>query len=328
MSRIYDSITELVGHTPLVELHNYEQELGLKARLLGKLEYFNPTGSVKDRAALNMIREAEQNGRLHPGDTILDFTSGNTGIATAAFANARGYRYAVVIQPGVSAERTAILKAYGVTLLQSTDVPGFQEMLDNGGLSMKVLSEVMNAYADAQGYYYIDQGTNINNPLAHYYTTAPEIWEDTEGKVDIVVALVGTGGTLAGISRYMKERNPRIQIIGAQPAKASRRSPENPNPNTIDGVLAFDGVASWKIPVFFDEHHLPYDECLDIVAEDAYETGRRLVRTDGIFLGQSASAAVKAATIVAQRPENESKNIVIMLADNAFKYLSTNMYKD
>ena len=144
MSKIYDSITELVGHTPLVELKNYEKELGLKARLLGKLEYFNPTGSVKDRVALNMIIEAEKSGELKPGGAILDFTSGNTGIATAAFANSMGYKYAVVIQPGVSAERTAILKAYGVTLLQADDVPGFREMLDNGGLSMKVLTKIMN----------------------------------------------------------------------------------------------------------------------------------------------------------------------------------------
>ncbi len=327
MSKIYGSITELVGRTPLVELTNYEKKLGLHAHLLGKLEYFNPTGSVKDRAALNMILEAEKSGKLKPGDTILDFTSGNTGIATAAFANARGYHYAVVIQPGVSAERTMILKAYGVTLLQAGDVPGFQEMLDNGGLAMKTLAKIMNAYADAHGYYYIDQGTNENNPLAHYYTTGPEIWADTDGQVDIVVQLVGTGGTLAGLSRYMKEKNPNIQIIGAQPAKASRRSPENPHPNTIDGVLAFDGVAEQSVPVFFGEGK-PYDECIDILAEDAYATGRTLVKTDGIFLGQSASAAIKAATIVAKRPENAGKNIVIILADNAFKYLSTNMYKE
>lgn len=328
MSKIYDSITELVGHTPLVELKNYEKELGLKAHLLGKLEYFNPTGSVKDRVALNMIIEAEKSGELKPGGAILDFTSGNTGIATAAFANAMGYKYAVVIQPGVSAERTAILKAYGVTLLQADDVPGFREMLDNGGLSMKVLTKIMNEYAKEHGYFYINQGGNDNNPLAHYNTTGPEIWEDTEGKVDYVVQLVGTGGTLAGLSKFMKEKNPDVKIIGAQPAKASRRTPQNPNPNTIDGVLAFDGVPSQSIPTFFDEDNLPYDECIDILAEDAYETGRKLVKSDGIFLGQSAGAAITAATIVAKRPEAEGKNIVIILADNAFKYLSTNMYKE
>lgn len=185
MANIHQSITELVGHTPLVELKNYEEKLGLKAHLLGKLEYFNPSGSVKDRAALNMILEAEKSGKLKPGGKILDFTSGNTGIATAAFAKARGYEYAVVIQPGVSVERTLILKAYGVTLLQAGDVPGFLEMLQNGGLTMKQLSIVMNAYAKEHGYYYIDQGTNPDNPDAHYKTTGPEIWEDTDGKVVI-----------------------------------------------------------------------------------------------------------------------------------------------
>jgi cysteine synthase A len=223
-------------------------------------------------------------------------------------------------------ERTLILNAYGVELLQSGDVPGFDELLE-GGLSMSKLSVVMNKYANEHGYFYIDQGTNPDNPESHYLTTAPEIWEDTDGKVDYVVQLVGTGGTLAGISKYMKEKNPDIKIIAAQPAEASRRTPEHPNPNTIDGVLVFDGVEDEKVPPFFDKENPPYDECLDIVAEDAYETGRQVVKTDGIFLGQSASAAIKAATIIAQRPEAEGKNIVIILADNAFKYLSTNMYK-
>ncbi len=327
MSKIYQSITELVGHTPLVEFKNYEEKLGLEAHLLGKLEYFNPSGSVKDRAALNMILEAEKAGKLKKGDTILDFTSGNTGIATAAFANARGYQYAVVIQPGVSVERTQILKAYGVELLQAGDVPGFMEMLQNGGLSMSELEVIMTKYAEEKGYFYINQGGNNDNPEAHYKTTGPEIWEDTDGKVDYVIALVGTGGTLAGLSKYFKEKNPEIQIIGAQPAPQSRKSLEHPEANTIDGVLAFDGVADQAVPVFFDKEHHPYDECLDIIAEDAYETGRTLVKTDGVFLGQSAAAAVKAATDIARRPEAKGKNIVIMLADNVFKYLSTNIYK-
>ena len=279
MANIHSSITELVGHTPLVEFVNYEKELGLNAHLLGKLEYFNPSGSVKDRAALNMILEAEKSGKLKPGGTILDFTSGNTGIATAAFANSRGYKYVVVIQPGVSVERTLILKAYGVELLQAADVPGFMEMLQNGGLSMAKLTVIMNKYADEHGYFYIDQGTNPDNPEAHYRTTGPEIWEDTEA-------------------------------------------------NTIDGVLAFNDVPAQSVPVFFNPEQVPYDECLDIVAEDAYETGRRLVKSDGVFLGQSAAAALKAATIIAERPEASGKNIAIIMADNAFKYLSTKMYAE
>lgn len=325
MAKIYQSITELTGHTPLVELTGFEKKYGLNAHLLGKLEYFNPSGSVKDRAAIHMIEEAERRGELKPGDTILDFTSGNTGIATAAFANAKGYHYSVVIQPGVSEERTLILNAYGVNLLQAGDVPGFLEMLQNGGLTMEKLTVVMKAYAREHGYYYLNQGGNPDNPKAHYLTTGPEIWEDTDGNVDYVVQLVGTGGTLAGLSRYFREKNPEVKIIAAQPAKASRRTKDNPNPNVIDGVLAFDGVP--MLLSFWTREELPYDECLDVLAEDAYETGRQLVRTDGIFLGQSAAAAVYTAAQIAKRPEAAGKNIVMILADNAFKYLSTNMYK-
>ncbi len=326
MGKTFGSITELVGHTPLVEFRNFEKEYGLKARLYGKLEYFNPSGSVKDRAALSIIEEAEKAGKIKPGDTLLDFTSGNMGIATAAFANAKGYKYVVVIQPGVSKERTLILNAYGVELLQVDAVPGFKEMLDGEGLTMSRLARVMKPFADEHGYFYLDQGCNQDNPRAHYETTAPEIWDDLDGRVDYVVALVGTGGTLAGISKFFREKKPDVKIIGAQPAKASRRSKENPNPNVIDGVLAFDGVEN--LPGFWDSDHVPYDECLDILAEDAYETGRRLVKSDGIFLGQSAAAAVRAAEQVAKRKEAEGKNVAVILADNAFKYLSTPMYRE
>ena len=271
-----------------------------------------------------MIRDAEEKGELKEGDTILDFTSGNTGIATANYANAGGYKYATVIQPGVSEERSLILKALGVELLQAQDVPGFAEMLAEG-LTMKRLGEVMKAYADSKGYYYIDQGNNPVNAQTHYETTGPEIWEDMDGKVDYLVACVGTGGTLAGISKYFREKNPNIKIIGVQPAEASRRTPEHPNPNVIDGILVFDGAKS--LPAYFDADNLPYDECINVVAEDAYAVGRKVARADGAFLGQSAGAALYAATEVAKRPEAEGKNIVAILADNAFKYLSTPMYR-
>lgn len=325
MANIHHSLTELVGHTPLMELDNYEKSLGLSAHILGKLEYFNPSGSVKDRIAVSMIESAERDGKLKPGDTILDFTSGNTGIATATYANARGYKYAVVIQPGVSEERSLILKALGVNLLQAQDVPGFMEMLAEG-LTMKQLGIVMNAYAKAKGYYYIGQGDNPANEQAHFEHTAPEIWEDTDGKIDYVVACAGTGGTLAGISKFFKAKNPNIRIVGVQPAEASRRTKEHPNPNVIDGILVFDGKKK-SLPTFFDESALPYDEVIDVVAEDAYATGRKLAKTDGLFLGQSAGAAIYAATQVAKRPEAAGKTIVAILADNAFKYLSTQMYR-
>lgn len=326
MSNIHHSLAELVGHTPLMELDNYETELGLKAHLLGKLEYFNPSGSVKDRIVLNMIQAAEKQGKLKRGDTILDFTSGNTGIATATYANARGYGYATVIQPGVSKERSQILTALGTTLLQAGDVPGFMEMLAQG-LTMKRLDEVLSDYAAQKGYYYISQASNPANIDAHYSTTAPEIWEDTDGNVDYIVACVGTGGTLAGLSKYFREKNPNVKIIGGQPAEVSRRTPEHPNPNVIDGILVFDGEKK-SLPTFFDENNLPYDEVIDVVAEDAYATGRKVAKTDGLFLGQSAGAAIYVATQVAKRPEAEGKNIVIILADNAFKYLSTQMYQE
>ena len=326
MGKIYHSITELVGKTPLVRLHRYEEAEGAKGHILGKFEYFNPSGSVKDRAALNMILEAEYEGKLKPGMTIVDYTSGNTGIGTATFANAKGYHYVAVIQTGVSVERSQILKALGAELLQVTDVPGFAEMLKTG-LSLKGLGEVMGRFAKSKGWFYIDQCANPANARAHILSTGPEIWEDTDGKVDYVVQLVGTGGTLSGLSAYLRAKNPDIRIIGAQPAKQSLKDPAFPERNTIDGVLKFDGVPEDKVPALFSQFNVIYDECFDVIAEDAYEAGRKLVREEGFFVGQSAGAALFVAAQIAKRPEEEGKNIVVILADNAFKYLSTNMYK-
>ncbi len=325
MSKLYNSICELVGDTPLVRLHRYEESQGLNANILGKFEYFNPSGSVKDRAALNMIIDAEERGILKPGMTIVDFTSGNTGIGTATFANARGYEYVAVIQPGVSVERSQILKAVGAKLLQVSDVPGFAEMLKTG-LSMTELTKIMNDFAASKGWYYIDQCGNPANANVHIDTTGPEIWEATGGNVDYVVQLVGTGGTLAGLSKFFKDKNKDIKIIAAQPANQSLKDPAYPDRNTIDGVLKFDGVPEDKIPVQFSFYDTEYDECFEVIAEDAYEAGRNLVKQEGFFLGQSAGAALWVATQVAKRPEAKGKNIVVILADNAFKYLSTNMY--
>lgn len=326
MGKIYDSITELVGKTPLVRLHRYEEAEGISGHILGKFEYFNPSGSVKDRAALNMILEAEYEGKLKPGMTIVDYTSGNTGIGTATFANAKGYHYVAVIQPGVSVERSQILKALGAELLQVTDVPGFAEMLKTG-LSLEGLEDVMGSFAKSKGWFYINQCSNPANARAHIIGTGPEIWEDTNGRVDYVVQLVGTGGTLSGLSAYLRTKNPDVKIIGAQPAKQSLKDPAFPERNTIDGVLKFDGVPEDKVPALFHQFNAVYDECFDVIAEDAYEAGRKLVGSEGFFVGQSAGAALWVATQIAKRPEAAGKNIVVILADNAFKYLSTNMYK-
>lgn len=326
MGKIYDSIIDLVGNTPLVRLHRYEEAEHASGHILGKFEYFNPSGSVKDRAARNMILEAEYEGKLKPGMTIVDYTSGNTGIATAAFANAKGYHYAAVIQPGVSIERSQILKAMGAELLQVSDVPGFCEMLKTG-LSLEGLENVMESFAKSRGWFYINQCSNPANSRAHIIGTGPEIWEATDGKVDYVVQLVGTGGTLSGLSAYLRAKNPDVKIIGAQPAKQSLKDPVYPDRNTIDGVLKFDGVPDDKVPVLFKKFNTYYDECFDVIAEDAYETGRKLVRTEGFFVGQSAGAALWAATQIAKREEAADKNIIVILADNAFKYLSTNMYQ-
>ncbi|MCM1100648.1 MAG: cysteine synthase family protein [Clostridium sp.] len=326
MGKIYDSITELVGGTPLVRLHRYEEAEGAEGNILGKFEYFNPSGSVKDRAALNMILQAEEDGILKPGMTIVDYTSGNTGIGTATFANAKGYKYVAILQPNVSEERSQILKALGAGLLPAMEVPGFADVIRTG-LSQEGLNTFMTQFAESKGWFYINQCANPANPEAHIRTTGPEIWEDTDGRVDYVVQLVGTGGTLAGLEKYLRDKNPAVKIIGVQPAKESLKDPAHPEKDTIDGVLAFDGVPDDKIPSLFKQNHTVYDECIEVTAEDAYATGRRLVRTEGFFVGHSAGGALWAATQIARRPEAAGKNIVVIMADNAFKYLSTNMYR-
>lgn len=325
--KIYKSIAELVGETPLVELTNFEKNNGLEATVLAKLEYFNPSGSVKDRAAYRMIKDAEDRGEIKPGDTIIDFSSGNTGIALAAYANALGYKFACVLQPGVSEERTQILKAYGAIFLEFKDIPGVMELIATKGLAFDEFYDLIAKYAKEHGYYYINQGRNPENPNAHIATTGPEIWDATNGNIDYLVALVGTGGSIIGIGKYLKEKNPNIKIVGVQPAPESLKDPRFPERNTLDGVLVFDGVPEERKIRYFDEYDFVYDEIVEINADRAYETGRELVKSDGIFLGQSASAAVNVAAQIAKREEAKGKNIVAICADNAFKYLSTNIYK-
>lgn len=325
MAKIYGSITELVGHTPLVELKNYEKNNNLKAKLIGKLEYLNPTGSVKDRAALNMIEKGEAEGKLKPGGTILESTSGNTGISLAAFAAARGYHLHIFMEPGCTPERVQILKAYGATVQYYQDIPGFNEIMSKYGFDKERIIAAIEKFADDNGYYYTSQLTNDANWQAHIKSTGPEIVEDTDGDVDYAVMLAGTAGTLTGVGLYLQEHIKGIKIVGVQPNLESMYKPGEDR-DTIDGVVHFDNNGQVGHP-FILKNNFHYDEVIDVDGTETYATARELAESDGIFLGASAAAAVLAAKKIAERPENEGKKIVIILPDDGMKYLSTNMYK-
>ena len=317
--KIYHSIAELVGETPLVEVTNYEKEHELDATILAKLEYFNPSGSVKDRAALAMIRDAEKKGKIKPGDTIMDFSSGNTGIALAAYANALGYKFAVILQPGVSEERTQILKAYGAIFLEFKDIPGVPELIAEKGLAFDAFYDLLQKYADEHGWYYINQGRNPENPKVHIASTGPEIWEATGGNIDYLVALVGTGGSLIGIGKYLKEKNPEIQIVGVEPASSPLLTEHKAGPHGIQGIGAnfVPNTLNTKI----------YDEILTVKDEDAYKTGRMMAHKEGMLVGISSGASVYAAMQLAKREENKGKMIVAILPDTGERYLSTPMFE-
>ena len=325
MAKIYGSITELVGHTPLVELKNYEKNNNLKAKLIGKLEYLNPTGSVKDRAALSMIEKGEAEGKLKPGGTILESTSGNTGISLAAFAAAKGYHLHIFMEPGCTPERVQILKAYGATVQYYQDIPGFNEIMAKYGFDKERIIAAIKKFADDNGYYYTSQLTNDANWQAHIKSTGPEIVEDTDGDVDYAVMLAGTAGTLTGVGLYLQEHIKGIKIVGVQPNLESMYKPGEDR-DTIDGVVHFDNNGQVGHP-FILQHNFHYDEVIDVDGTETYATARELAESDGIFLGASAAAAVLAAKKIAERPENEGKKIVIILPDDGMKYLSTNMYK-
>lgn len=325
MANIKKSITELVGHTPLVELTNYNKKNQLKGTLVGKLEYLNPTGSVKDRAALNMIEKGEAEGKLKPGGTIVESTSGNTGISLAAFAAAKGYKLHIFMEPGCTPERVQILKAYGATVQYYEDIPGFHEIIAKYGFDTGKLVAAIQKFADDNGYYYTSQLFNDANPQAHIKTTGPEIVEDTDGEVDYAVMLAGTAGTLTGVGGYLKEHIPGVKIIGVQPNLESLYKPGEER-NTIDGVVHFDDNGNVHHP-FILRNQFKYDECIDVDGADAYATAREVAASDGIFLGASAAAAIYAAKSVALRPESEGKRIVVILPDDGTKYLSTKMYR-
>lgn len=329
MAGVVHSLDELVGHTPLMELDRFERLQHCGAHLLAKLEFFNPTGSVKDRAALSMIRAAEQSGQLAPGGTIVEQTSGNTGIGLAAFAAARGYKMEIFLERGASLERRLILQAYGARLLDYKDATGERPDAAHDHPWVEpdreaTLAEIA-AYCRRTGAYFNNQAANPANPDAHFRTTGPEIWQDTSGKVDVLVCMAGTGGTGSGTARYLRSCNPALQVVLVQPHPDSRLTPEHPDVQIIDGVLPAYGVpqselSDYLTPVWSDEY-------IDVRTEEAYATAHEVLRAEGLFLGTSAAAALHAAVQVGRRPENAGKNIAIIIPDNGMKYLSTPMYQ-
>lgn len=310
MAKVYTSITQLIGGTPLVELKNYEAEKNLQATILAKLEYFNPAGSVKDRIAKAMLDDAEAKGLLKPGATIIEPTSGNTGIGLASVAAARGYKIILTMPETMSVERRNLLKAYGAELV-----------LTDGAKGMKGAIEKANELAAATpGSFIPGQFVNPANPAIHRVTTGPEIWADTDGKVDIFVAGVGTGGTLTGVGEYLKSQNPNVKIVAVEPAGSPVLSKGVAGPHKIQGIGAgfVPDTLNTKI----------YDEIIPVENEDAFITGRTIARKEGVLIGISSGAAVYAATVLAQRPENKGKTIVALLPDTGDRYLSTPLFSE
>lgn len=308
--KIYEKITDLVGKTPLLELSNYEKEHNLEARVLAKLEYFNPAGSVKDRIAKAMIEDAEAKGLLKEGSVIIEPTSGNTGIGLAAVAAAKGYKIILTMPETMSVERRNLLKAYGA-----------QIVLTEGAKGMKGAIEKADELAKATpGSFIPGQFVNPANPQAHIKTTGPEIWEDTDGKVDIFVAGVGTGGTLSGVGEYLKSKNPNVKVVAVEPAGSPVLSKGTAGPHKIQGIGAgfVPDTLNTKI----------YDEIIPVENEDAFETGRTLARKEGLLVGISSGAAAFAAAQLAKRPENKGKIIVALLPDTGDRYLSTPMFTE
>ena len=308
MSRIYSSADELIGSTPLLEVKNIEREEGLKARVLVKLEYFNPAGSVKDRVAKAMIDDAEEKGLLKPGSVIIEPTSGNTGIGLASVAAARGYRIIIVMPETMSVERRQLMKAYGAELVLSEGSKGMKGAIAKAD---ELAKEIPGAFIPGQF-------VNPANPAAHYAATGPEIWADTDGQVDIFVAGVGTGGTITGVGQYLKEQNPAVKVVAVEPASSPVLSEGR------SGAHMIQGIGAGFVPEVLDTG--VYDEIVPVANEDALSTGRRMGRSEGVLVGISSGAALWAALKLAKRPENAGKTIVALLPDTGDRYLSTPMY--
>ena len=310
MARIYTSVDQLIGKTPLLELVHVEKQEGLQSRLLAKLEYFNPGGSAKDRVAKAMIEQAEASGQLRPGSVIIEPTSGNTGIGLASVAAARGYRAIIVMPETMSVERRLLMKAYGAELV-----------LTDGAKGMKgAIAKADELAAQIPGSFIPGQFDNHANPAAHRATTGPEIWEDTQGQVDIFVAGVGTGGTITGVGEYLKSKNPQIQIVAVEPADSPVLSKGSAGPHKLQGIGA------GFVPRVLNTHI--YDEIIPVSSEDAFAAGREIGKTEGVLVGISSGAALWAAIRVAQREENRGKTVVVLLPDTGDRYLSTPMFAE
>ena len=306
---IYHSVSQLVGNTPLLSVDNYVRQRQLPATILAKLERFNPAGSAKDRIALEMLDQAEATGALQPGGTVIEPTSGNTGIGLAAMAVARGYRVILTMPASMSAERRAMLKAYGAELV----------LVETGGMAGAV-TKAEELAASIPGSFIPSQFDNPANPAAHYKTTGPEIWRDAEGHVDIFVAGVGTGGTISGVGRYLKEQNPSIRIVAVEPASSPLLSQGHAGPHGLQGIGAN------FVPGNYDSSVV--DEIVTVTDEDAYRTGRLLARTEGVMAGITSGAALWAADELARHPENKGKTIVALLPDDGNRYLSTPLWSE
>ena len=310
MSHIYTSADQLIGRTPLLELTHIEKKFGLNARILAKLEYFNPGGSVKDRVALAMIDDAEAKGALKPGSVIIEPTSGNTGIGLASVAAARGYRIIIVMPETMSVERRQLMKAYGAELV-----------LTEGAKGMKgAIAKAEELAKEIPGSFVPGQFVNPANPKAHFETTGPEIWADTDGQVDYFVAGVGTGGTVTGVGRYLKSQNPAVRVVAVEPKSSAVLS------TGVAGAHKIQGIGAGFVPEVLDT--AVYDEIIAVADEDAFRLGRELGRSEGVLVGISSGAALWAAIELAKRPENAGKTIVALLPDTGDRYLSTPLFAD
>ena len=310
MSKIYTSADQLIGKTPLLELTHLEKELKLEAKILAKLEYFNPAGSVKDRIAKAMIDDAEAKGALKPGSVIIEPTSGNTGIGLASVAAARGYRIIIVMPETMSVERRQLMKAYGAELVLTEGAKGMKGAIAK---AEELAKEIPNSFIPGQF-------VNPANPAAHKATTGPEIWEDTDGQVDIFVAGVGTGGTITGVGEYLKSQNPNVKVVAVEPATSPVLS------KGTAGAHKIQGIGAGFVPAVLDTK--VYDEIIPVENEAAFATGKKIGKTEGVLVGISSGAAVWAAVELAKRPENKGKTIVALLPDTGDRYLSTPLFAD